>query len=240
MLSTPYPSSLPGARTNYSSVYGGKPLVPSPTSTASTAIAGNTSNLPGARNLGTGVNQYLEDSLITNYNMAIPNYSDLASQSSQNIDAQLHGQLPQDVLDQIIQAGAERGVSTGSPGSANQEAAILRALGLNSLDMTRMGEANLSGAVARSPIAQPFDISRLFVTPEQEQEAQALSNVYASAPNPAAAGKHMEALARGGGAAESVPWYVSAAERAALGSPGGAHYDPVFGNWMGSSRTGVF
>jgi hypothetical protein len=203
------------------------------------AVAGDTAALPGLKTLGTGVSNYLEDQLVNNYNVAIPDYSGLAAQSSQNIGSELRGELPQDVINQITQNAAERGIITGTSGSGNAEAALLRSLGLTSLNMTGLGEQNLSGAVARSPIAKPFDISSLFITPEQVQEAQTMANVYASAPDPAAAGQHMEALARGGAGAEELPWYVSAGERAALSSPGGAHYSPM-GQWMPSVGGGVF
>lgn len=208
--------------------------MPMPGATAGAAIGANVGNLPGAVNLGTGVNRYLEDSLISNYNMAIPDYTGMAAQSSQNIGAELRGELPQDVLDQIYRSAAERGIATGAPGSANEQAALLRSVGLTSLDLTGRGEQQLSGAVARSPIAQPFDISRLFVTPEQEQEAQMMSNIYASAPVPSAAAKKLESLSTGVGPPDSLPWYVSGAERAALHSPAGAHYNPITGAFEGA------
>jgi hypothetical protein len=224
--------TIPGSTTNYSSTYGGKPLVPSPGATAGAAIGSNVGNLGALYQLGTGASDYGERQLISNYNMAIPDYTDLAKQSSQNISAELEGQMPGDVVTQILQSAAERGISTGTTGSPNFNAALLHALGLTSLDMTKLGETELSGAVQRSPIAQPFDISRMFITPEQEQEAAMAANLYQSAPVPADAARALQAQAGGGGSgADQLPWWMSAGERRSL--MGGAHYDAGTGSWMG-------
>lgn len=223
---------LPGSANSYSATYGGKPNVPNPGATASAAIGENIGNLGSLYQLGAGASNFAENQLISNYNAAIPDYSALALQSSKNIGSELQGALPDDVVSTIINRAAERGIMTGTSGSPNENAALVRALGLTSLDLTGRGESELSGAVARSPIAQPFDISRMFVTPEQQQEAAMAANIYAAAPNPAAAAIHLEGAASGGSDG-STPWWMSSAEQRARSSPGGAHYDPVFGTWMG-------
>ena len=58
------------------------------------------------------------------------------------IQQQMTGMLPADVLSNIYQQGAERGVSTGMPGSGNANAATMRALGLTSLDLQQQGLDN--------------------------------------------------------------------------------------------------
>lgn len=63
--------------------------------------------------------------------------------SGQVIQQQIAGQISPDVLAGIYQRGAERGISTGMPGSANAGAATMRALGLTSLDIQNQGMANL-------------------------------------------------------------------------------------------------
>lgn len=211
------PSSSPGAAggaalpglppTSYSATYGGKPTVPNPTSSASSAIGGNISNLAALYGLGGGVNPFQQQQLEAGYNAAIPNYSGMAAQSSANIGSELAGELPQGVLDEILQSSAERGIMTGMPGSPNVNAALVKQLLGSSLDLTKMGEQELSGAVSRSPIVQPFDISKMFVTPEQQQEAGMAASVYASAPDPRAAAQQLEGLAMGGGSEDQLPWW---------------------------------
>lgn len=221
--------TLPGSTTDYSSTYGGKPVVPSPGATAGAAIGANVGNLGELYKLGGGASNYAEQQLLSNYNIAIPDYSDMAKESSRNISAELSGEIPGDVVNQILTSAAERGISTGTTGSPNFNAALLHALGLTSLDMTKLGETELSGAVARSPIAQPFDISRMFITPQEQQEAQMAANLYKSAPVPADAARALQAQAGGGG--DQLPWWMGAGERRSL--MGGAHYDAATGSWMG-------
>jgi hypothetical protein len=200
---------LPGLPpTSYSATYGGKPSVPNPTASASGAIGGNIGNLAALYGLGGGVNTFQQGQLQGAYNAAIPNYSGMAAQSSANIGSELAGQLPQGVLDQIIQGSAERGIATGTPGSANMNAAMVKQLLGSSLGLTQTGEQNLSGAVARSPIVQPFDISKMFVTPEMEQEAAMAASLYAAAPVPSAAANKLENLSTGdSGLDMTQPWW---------------------------------
>jgi hypothetical protein len=200
-------TSLPGLPpTNYSATYGGKPTVPNPTASASGAIGGNIGNLGALYGLGGGVNTFMQGQMEGAYNAAIPNYAGMAAQSSANIGSELAGELPQGVLDQILQGAAERGVATGTPGSANMNAAMVKQLLGSELDLTQMGEKNLSGAVARSPIAAPFDISKMFVSPEMEQEAAMAASLYAAAPDPSKAAQELQNLSTGD-ASNAYSWY---------------------------------
>ncbi len=206
---------LPGAVSSYSATFGGKPSVPDPGSTAASAISANIGNLGSLYQLGTGVSNYAQNQLLSNYNAAIPDYSSLAKQSSLNIGSELRGELPDDVVTNIINRAAERGIMTGTTGSANTNAALVKQLLGDSLGLTEMGERELSAAVARSPIAQPFDVSRMFVTPQQEQEAAMAASIYSAAPDPMAAALELEGQASGGGSSSqgtggALPWYKSA------------------------------
>lgn len=79
---------------------------------------------------------------LTDYSMPAtdPAIAALNKQSFGNISSEFNGELPQDVVNQIAQRGAERGISTGV-GSANNGAAYLRALGLTSLDLTKQAQS---------------------------------------------------------------------------------------------------
>jgi hypothetical protein len=167
--------------TDYSPEAGGKPTVPSPTTTARSAIGGNAANLQSILDLVGQVNAFQQQQTYA----GIPNYTGMAAQSSANISDQLAGRLPTDVRNQIWQASAERGVASGNPASSS--AGYLKNLGLTSLNLTGAGETALTGAVARGTRAPLLDPSSFFVSPAQEQDAQLSGNIYASAPVPSAA-----------------------------------------------------
>jgi hypothetical protein len=164
--------------------YGGIPQVPNPITTQLSDIQGNFGNLGNLGNLGTGLNTQIAQQAALPYQLNLPNYGAMTGQSSQNILSLLRGQVPQDVANQIAQMGAERGVATGSIGSPNSETALLRSLGLTSLGLQQQGESELTGAVGRTPTGQQFNPASFLVSPEQSQEAQYLSNLLSSAPDP--------------------------------------------------------
>jgi len=144
-------------------------------STGTSAAAG----LPGtttAGNLAAGPTLSSLTKLIDQLNQAgqtssnanrIPGNPALEQQSSNNIASELSGQLPADVIRQITQAAAERGVATGSPGSDNSNANLLQSLGLNSLQLQQTGQRDLTAADARNPGAPLFDPTGQLLTPAQ-------------------------------------------------------------------------
>lgn len=97
----------------------------------------------------------------------IPGNAGLEQQSSNNISSLLSGQIPADILRNLTQASAERGVSMGSPGSDNSTSELLRALGLTGLDLQQTGQKDLSAADARNPGAPIFDPTSQLLTPYQ-------------------------------------------------------------------------
>ena len=202
--------SLVGAPpSNWEAAYGGRPRVPNPVATGAAALGGNIGNLGSIYQITGGINDASQSQMLENLARGLPNYQALTAQSSANIGSNLRGQLPGDVLDQILQGAAERGIITGTMGSQNADAAMLRALGLTSLDLTRLGEEQLTGAIGRTPQAPLLDPSRLLITPQDQQEAQMAANLYASAPNPGDAARAARSAARSG-------------FRSGLGSVGGA------------------
>lgn len=100
----------------------------------------------------------------------IPRAQALETQSSANIASSLAGRLPPDVIRLMQQQAAERGVAGGIPGSDNESAAYLRALGLSSLDLQERGQRDLSAAYARNPAAPLFDPATQLLTPYQSQQ----------------------------------------------------------------------
>lgn len=168
--------------------------MPNPTASASTAIAGNTANLPAVQNLAASSNSFNQAQALQNLEAAVPGFGKLQEKSSANIAEQLAGEVPDDVVNGILTSAAERGILTGSPGSPNANAAYLRALGLTSLGQQEAGQRNLSASVARAPQVPLFNLSSMMTTPGEVQDADLTRNIYASAPVPEAAGKYAEDL----------------------------------------------
>lgn len=69
--------------------------------------------------------------------------------------ARSRGELPQDVLSRIYQSSAERGIATGSYGSPNANAAMLRSLGLTSLDLQGKGIEEMAQLYGLAPRVDP-------------------------------------------------------------------------------------
>lgn len=81
----------------------------------------------------------------------LPGYKNSLANIGRTIESETAGELPADVIRQIQQQGAERGIATGTAGSASGNAAYLRALGLSSLDLTNLGQANFGKALPLLP-----------------------------------------------------------------------------------------
>lgn len=173
---------------SYDPTYGGIPQVPSLPGVQRAAVTGNISNLGDLYNLAGPTNYFNQQQLLGQYAAALPGYASMTSQASENIGSNLKGILPPDVANAIAIKAAERGVNTGAIGSPNANAALLRAMGLTSLDLQNQGQTQLTEAIRRSPIAQPFDISRFFFSPEDQFRAQQGANIYSAAPVPSYAG----------------------------------------------------
>lgn len=167
----------------YSPAYGGIPEVPDPTKTAGAALAGSVANLDQAKNYGRGVNKFM----VNQYTGRVPGYKDMSAQSSENIAAALRGEVPQDVIDQLAQSAAERGIMRGVPGSQASNADYLRGLGLTSLGLQKYGEEALTGATHRLDQVAQFNPLMYATSPQEMQEAQLSANIYGAAPVPSAA-----------------------------------------------------
>jgi len=112
----------------------------------------------------------------------LPNYLALAGQDSANIGNNLSGVVSPDVLYQLQQQAAERGISMGSPLSDNSNSAYLRALGLTSMQLQQLGHTQLNEAIQRTPIQQTQNQSAT-------KDWSAEQAIYNSAPVPSAAAK---------------------------------------------------
>lgn len=215
----------------YSAAFGGIPQLPNPIATQGEALAGNNNNLGQLLGLLSGIDQSQQTNLLAQYGAAIPNYGALTKSASTNVGQELSGQLPTNVINQIAQQGAERGVSTGMPGSDNSTSAYLSALGLNSLNMMQQGQQNLATMTQTAPVAGLFNPAAFLVTPEQEQQEAAAQSIYNSAPIPAAAAAQAMKTASAVGGGGSAPWWAqgSGLPAAIAGAPGTYQTGP--GTW---------
>ena len=102
---------------------------------------------------------------------SLPGYSGDLSSIGQNISAETAGQLPLDVITQIQQQAAERGVATGAPGSDNSNAAMLRALGLTSLNLTQQGQQNFQSILPSLPGYSLSQNPAFYTTPGENLQA---------------------------------------------------------------------
>jgi hypothetical protein len=126
-----------------------------------------------------------------NYVKNLPNYMNMVGADVGNIQNNLAGTLAPDVIQQLQQQGAERGISTGAPGSDNSNAAYLRALGLTSLQLQQLGHSQLTEAMQRTPVQQ----TQMGSATRDLGEERA---IYAAAPQPGPMQRQALANARSG------------------------------------------
>ena len=171
------------------SLFGGVPGVSNPTGSASEAIKGNLGNLTEIANLAQGVDTISNAAAPLGLESNLPGYESMLGTASANTQQELSGQLPQDVVNQITQEAAERGVATGQgAGSPNTNAAMLSALGLTSLGEEQTGASNLSTLIGETPQGAQFNPASMFVTPEEQQAADQAALDAEAAPDPALSG----------------------------------------------------
>lgn len=126
------------------------------------------------------INRLNRNAQTTANNARIPGAAGLETQSSQNIAAELRGEVPADVIRLLGQQAAERGAGRGmGAGAPATMASYLQALGLTSIGQQKQGQSDLTAADARNPVAPLFDPTTQLLTPYQHgqlslqaQEAQ--------------------------------------------------------------------
>ena len=146
---------------------------------AEKAIAANQSNLAGASQLAAGTNRANQESLLESLRSAIPGFDKLVSSTSGNIQSQLEGKLPKDVIEMINRQSAAANVASGTQGSGFGSNLTARDLGLNSLQMVQQGIQNSNQwlANARQNLTAPqFDVSNMFISPAQQVAVTAQNN----------------------------------------------------------------
>lgn len=158
----------------YNPAYGGIPDIPDYSTNTTTVV-------------GTDKQQQLMANL--------PGYMGMVNADVGNIYSNLGGYVGGEALARLQRQAAERGVGVGAyPGSANTDAAYLRALGLTELQLQQLGHTQLGEAMARTPIQER-------TTTTNRIDNNVLKAIYAAAPNPAAAAAEALRIAQMGAGA---------------------------------------
>lgn len=109
------------------------------------------------------LNKFMSNQAIQPFVQNLPGYASMVGQRSENTQSMLKGQLPQDVVNQITQRAAERGIGSGVSGSNNSNSALLSALGLSSLDLMGKGSQQLTQSIADTPTPEIWNPAALLV-----------------------------------------------------------------------------
>lgn len=190
--------NLVGSVYDYSTSYGGKPNVPSTTTTAADSIAGNISNLGSLYNLADSQNTFSANQAVKTQNELTPGYSGNMEKWSADIADLLSGKVSSGTITTLEQTAAERGIGSGIGGSQANESSLLRALGLTAEGQQQTGAAQLSAQIAASPKVSAFDMTPYLTSAADAQSAQYAANTIASAAVPASAASAAMGAAKSG------------------------------------------
>jgi hypothetical protein len=133
-------------------------------------MADTTTTFPGTTDATTGAIA----SGLTAYSQ-LPGYQASIANIGSAVQSETAGQVPDDVIAQLKQQGAEGNVQTG----AASNAAYLHALGLTSLGLETTGANTLNSTVQNLPGAAISQNSQYYQTQQQSYDAQLQQQVYA-------------------------------------------------------------
>lgn len=158
-----------------SSALASKPKVPglapiNPDASGRDAANLNLAALPDAKKLGQEVNAYNQGELDKSFEDIFPGYKDAARNAGSNISDMVAGKISDQTAAEVARRSAVRAVgSTGTFGPRGQSLEA-RDLGITSESLKQSGLTALSGWLASakgSLIAPKFDVTSMFLTPEQ-------------------------------------------------------------------------
>lgn len=187
--------AIPGT---YSAASGGIPNVPTAGQSAGTALQVGQNVLPGYLNLAGQLSGGQQGMLLSQLESALPGAGQARAMNMKNIQALLSGQIPSDVLSNIVNFGAERGIAAGTPGSPVNEAGIMKSIGLEGLGLEQLGASELLQAQSNAPVVSPLPFPYYGVSSEQQAANDLLKAIYGSAPIPQAAQDQMMRMLQAG------------------------------------------
>lgn len=134
----------------------------------SNALGANLANWNDITTITKAANKLGGDELIAGMERISPGITQTMGQSTKVMQSWLKGELPQDVQDSIINAGAASGVEGGFAGSSFGRNLVARDLGLTSLNLMDKGLTAAERWTSMIGQMTPkFDYSGLMVTPSQ-------------------------------------------------------------------------
>ncbi len=152
------------------------------------AIQANTQNLPLNQRFVAEQNQAITQEALRSAQAFDPNFRANLSSLSDQARSLLRGEIPEDVVGEIMRNRAGQNAAFGVPGSQRQ--ATSRDLGLTSLDLQGRGAgifAQIQGIRnAVDPIGRQLSLAQQNLTPSQQIEQDLANNVLRSGADPAA------------------------------------------------------
>ena len=144
------------------------------------AVQENTELLPSLNAFASEFNKMSADQMMQQLERMLPGYGQLLSKGTENIQALMRGEVPEDVQNQLERKAAERGVALGYGGDSefggNQ---FLRNFGLTSLQLTQQGLTSamnwINQAASRTPV---FNMASAFLPIEQRVNLRAQENQF--------------------------------------------------------------
>lgn len=179
--------NLGGSATNWTPEYGGVPNVANPMVGEASALQFNLANLPQLSQLAGGINTLNQSELLAAYEQAFPGFGARMAEGSEGIRSNLAGEISPGARAAMAIGAAERGLAGGQPGATpmtNQ--AYVTALGTTAEKLAALGQQQLDARIRSTPVVQPYDITKQFITGDQMTEAANMANLYAAAPIPTA------------------------------------------------------
>ncbi len=228
--------NLTGSAYDWSNIYGGKANVQDPTTSAASAITGSSGNLASLYDLGSSLNQYQTSQALASAEAATPGYTANMDKWASDISDLLAGKVSTRTKNTLAQAGAERGISTGTAGSQSNDSAWLQALGLTSEAQQKTGASELASMIGLAPKVNLFDYNNYLTNPSDVAGAQYAANTITSAATPSAAGA---------AAKDAVTSGISTGQAAAGTAPGASNQSigsllaSILGTGGGSGSGGV-
>ena len=147
---------------------------------AGKAIAANQQNLPAAETLTSEANQFSRDEITKMLNQIVPGFSGMQGDISKNIEAELTGQIPDDVRDAIARSDAATSLTGGTGGTEFSRNLVARDLGLTSLQLTRSGLSSAeSWTKTMASLYEPsqLNLSSMFISPMQQYQTENEQNM---------------------------------------------------------------
>jgi hypothetical protein len=132
----------------------------------------------------------------------LPGYGQDISKLGANIKSEIGGKLPADVITQLTNEAAARGIGTGT-GAAGVNQDLLKTLGLTSLNLTQMGQSGLNAQLGMLPGASLYQNPGFYPSSAETLAAGQQNAANAAAPNPQAAAQAALRAAGAGYAAGS-------------------------------------